>query len=262
MSTPVLVASEIVKYFGDNYVLRGCSLEVDAGETVCIIGPSGSGKTTFLRCLNFLEEPSSGSVAVGDIRIDAAPYHTSRGGRQKRIRQLRTQVGMVFQEFNLFPHLRVIDNLIEAPVRVKGMSKTDASKLAEVYLAKVGLLDKRDEFPSRLSGGQKQRAAIARALMMGPKLLLFDEPTSALDPELVGEVLKVMEELSAEGTTMVVVTHEMSFARDAADLVYFMEAGAFVESGPPSQVLSNPRDPRTRRFMARLLSTATSSQEL
>lgn len=253
MSQPVLIADGIVKFFGDHYVLQGCSLEVDAGQTVCIIGPSGSGKTTFLRCLNFLEEPSAGTVWVDGISVQADPNHPGRRGRQRAIREVRTRVGMLFQEFNLFSHMRVLDNLIEAPMRVKGMPRADACNLAEVYLAKVGLLDKRDEYPARLSGGQKQRAAIARALMMAPKVLLFDEPTSALDPQLVGEVLKVMEELAHEGTTMIVVTHEMSFARDAADLVYFMESGHFVESGPPTQLLDHPAEASTRQFLDRFL---------
>ncbi len=166
---------------------------------------------------------------------------------------------MLFQEFNLFPHMRVIDNLIEAPMRVKKMSKAEATELAETYLAKVGLTEKRNEFPARLSGGQKQRAAIARALTMTPRVLLFDEPTSALDPELVGEVLKVMAQLASEGSTMIVVTHEMAFAREAANAVYFMEAGAFLESGPPSQVLDSPSDPRTRQFLDRFLSAPSRS---
>ncbi len=255
----VVSATGIVKYFDDHQVLRGCSLDVNAGQTVCIVGRSGSGKSTFLRCLNFLEEPSAGSVTVDDITVEAAPHHAHRRGRQKRIRQLRTRVGMLFQEFNLFPHMRVIDNLIEAPMRVKKMSKAEATELAETYLAKVGLTEKRNEFPARLSGGQKQRAAIARALTMTPRVLLFDEPTSALDPELVGEVLKVMAQLASEGSTMIVVTHEMAFAREAANAVYFMEAGAFLESGPPSQVLDSPSDPRTRQFLDRFLSAPSRS---
>ena len=253
----VIVARDIVKYFGDHQVLRGCSLEVDSGQTVCIIGRSGSGKSTFLRTLNFLEEPSAGSVAVAGITVNAAPHFGRRRARERAIRELRAQVGMLFQEFNLFPHMRVIDNLIEAPMRVRKMAKADAIRLAETYLAKVGLSDKRNEYPAHLSGGQKQRAAIARALTMSPKLLLFDEPTSALDPELVGEVLKVMEDLAHEGATMIVVTHEMSFAREAADLVYFMDDGQFVEIGPPSQVLDDPSDARTRQFLDRFLTTST-----
>ena len=255
LSSPVLSAKGIVKYFDENQVLGGCALEVDPGQTVCIVGRSGSGKSTFLRCLNFLEEPSAGSVTVDGITIEAAPHQTHRRGRQGQIRQLRTRVGMLFQEFNLFPHMRVIDNLIEAPMRVKKMGRAEATELADTFLAKVGLSDKRNEFPARLSGGQKQRAAIARALSMSPKLLLFDEPTSALDPELVGEVLKVMEQLANEGSTMIVVTHEMAFAREAANAVYFMDSGAFIESGPPSQVLDRPSDPRTRQFLDRFLTS-------
>ena len=255
LNSPVVSAKGIVKYFDETKVLAGCSLEVIAGQTVCIVGRSGSGKSTFLRCLNFLEEPSAGSVTVDGITVHAAPHHTHRRGRQYEIRQLRTRVGMLFQDFNLFPHMRVIDNLIEAPIRVKKMSRAEATELADMYLAKVGLTDKRNEFPARLSGGQKQRAAIARALTMSPKLLLFDEPTSALDPELVGEVLKVMAQLASEGSTMIVVTHEMAFAREAANAVYFMESGSFIESGPPSQILDRPVDPRTRQFLDRFLST-------
>jgi polar amino acid transport system ATP-binding protein len=262
IKSPVVSADGIVKYFDDHQVLGGCSLDVNAGQTVCIVGRSGSGKSTFLRCLNFLEEPSAGSVTVDGITIQAAPHHTHRRGRQRQIHELRIRVGMLFQEFNLFPHLRVIDNLIEAPMRVKKMARAEATELAETYLAKVGLSDKRNEFPSRLSGGQKQRAAIARALTMSPKLLLFDEPTSALDPELVGEVLKVMAQLASEGSTMIVVTHEMAFAREAADAVYFMESGTFIESGPPSQVLDRPSDPRTRQFLDRFLSSPSRGPRL
>ena len=192
-----------------------------------------------------------GAIEVGGIRVDADPLNPRSRAHREQIRQIRLGAQMVFQEFNLFPHLRVIDNLIEAPIRVKGLGRDEAIAIAEKFLHKVGLNDKRDEYPSRLSGGQKQRVAIARALTMEPKVLLFDEPTSALDPTLVGEVLVVMEELAHEGATMIVVTHEMAFAREAADRVYFIDAGRFVEVGPPEQVIDAPQDPRTRDFLAR-----------
>jgi ABC-type polar amino acid transport system ATPase subunit len=251
---PIVKATAIEKNFDANHVLRGCSMTVYPGETVTILGRSGSGKSTFLRCLNFLEEPTAGVVDIGGVRVEADPLRQHRDRATKdRIRQLRLRAGMLFQEFNLFPHLTVIGNLIEAPVHVKGMNRKDATEKAEANLAKVGLSDKHDEYPSRLSGGQRQRVAIARALTMDPDVLLFDEPTSALDPSLVGEVLKVMEDLAHEGRTMIVVTHEMAFAREAADRVYFMEEGEFVEIGPPEQVISNPTDERTRTFLRRFL---------
>ena len=251
---PIVKATAIEKNFDANHVLRGCSMTVYPGETVTILGRSGSGKSTFLRCLNFLEEPTAGVVDIGGVRVEADPLRQHRDRATKdRIRQLRLRAGMLFQEFNLFPHLSVIGNLIEAPVHVKGMNRKEATEKAEANLAKVGLSDKHDEYPSRLSGGQRQRVAIARALTMDPDVLLFDEPTSALDPSLVGEVLKVMEDLAHEGRTMIVVTHEMAFAREAADRVYFMEEGEFVEIGPPEQVISNPTDERTRTFLKRFL---------
>lgn len=250
---PIVRALAIEKYFGANHVLRGCTLEVYPRETICLIGRSGSGKSTLLRCLNFLEEPTAGAVEIDGFRIDADPLHSRSGEHREKIRQIRMSAQMVFQEFNLFPHMKVIDNLVEAPVRVKGIDRDQAVATAEKYLAKVGLSEKRDEYPARLSGGQKQRVAIARALTMEPKVLLFDEPTSALDPELVGEVLKVMAELAHEGSTMIVVTHEMQFAREAADRVYYIDEGTFVEVGPPDQVIDAPQDPRTERFLKRLL---------
>jgi ABC-type polar amino acid transport system ATPase subunit len=252
---PVVRIEKLEKFFGSNHVLRGITLEVYPRETICLIGRSGSGKTTLLRCTNFLEEPTVGSVEVDGLRIEADPLHARDRGHREKIRQIRQRAQMVFQEFNLFPHMRVIDNVIEGPVQVKGLPKDEAIATAEKYLDKVGLMDKRDEFPARLSGGQKQRVAIARALAMEPKVLLFDEPTSALDPTLVGEVVMVMEELAHEGSTMIVVTHEMQFAREAADRVYFIEEGTFIEVGPPEQVLDRPQDERTRRFLRRLLST-------
>jgi polar amino acid transport system ATP-binding protein len=250
---PIVRLLGIEKYFGSNHVLRGCTLEVYPRETICLIGRSGSGKSTLLRCANFLEEPTVGTVEIGGFRVEADPIHSRSRAHNEQIRQIRLQAQMVFQEFNLFPHMRVIDNLIEGPVRVKGVSREQAIATAEKYLDKVGLSEKRDEYPARLSGGQKQRVAIARALTMEPKVLLFDEPTSALDPTLVGEVLHVMSELAHEGSTMIVVTHEMAFAKEAADRVYFIEEGTFVEAGPSDELIANPKDPRTRKFLSRLL---------
>jgi ABC-type polar amino acid transport system ATPase subunit len=252
-SSTIVSVSRLEKYYGRHHVLKGCTLEVYPRETICLIGRSGSGKSTLLRCINFLEEPSIGSVVVDDVRVDADPLHDRSSADRERIRQVRISAQMVFQDFNLFPHLKVIDNLIEGPMKVKGVPRDRAIAVAEKYLDQVGLRDKRDEYPARLSGGQKQRVAIARALTMEPKVLLFDEPTSALDPTLVGEVLKVMAELAHEGSTMLVVTHEMAFAREAADRVYFIEEGVFVEAGPPDQVIERPQDPRTAAFLKRLL---------
>lgn len=249
----VVSATNVEKYFGDLHVLQGVDLEVRQHETVMIVGRSGSGKTTFLRCLNFLEEPTLGSVRIADIAVDADPIHARSRDHRERVRQLRIRAGMVFQDFNLFPHMTVIENCIEAPTRVRGLSRKEAIEIAEAYLIRVRLMDKRDEYPSRLSGGQKQRAAIARALTMEPAVMMFDEPTSALDQELIGDVLKVMEELAHEGATMIVVTHEMHFAREAADRVVFMEEGKIVEAGPPDQVLNNPQDLRTQQFLRRFL---------
>ena len=251
---PILRATAIEKYFADNHVLRGCSMTVYPGETITILGRSGSGKSTFLRCVNFLEEPSAGRVEVDGVAESASPLHKRDRAAAERVRQIRLRAGMVFQEFNLFPHLSVLGNLIAAPIHVKRMPHAEAVELAEANLARVGLSEKRDEYPNRLSGGQRQRVAIARALTMEPKVLLFDEPTSALDPSLVGEVLKVMESLAHEGRTMIVVTHEMAFAREAADRVYYMEEGTWVEVGPPEQVVDDPREERTRAFLARFLS--------
>jgi ABC-type polar amino acid transport system ATPase subunit len=250
---PIVRATAIEKYFDATHVLRGCSMTLWPGETVTILGRSGSGKSTFLRCLNFLEDPSAGVVEIAGVRVEADPLRNRSRKRDAQIRQLRLHAGMVFQEFNLFPHLSVLGNLIEAPIHVKKTPRKEAIEKAEGYLARVGLSEKRDEFPSRLSGGQRQRVAIARALTMEPEVLLFDEPTSALDPSLVGEVLKVMESLAHEGRTMIVVTHEMSFAQEAADRVYFMHEGEFIEIGPPEKVIDNPSDPSTRAFLARFL---------
>ena len=243
----------IEKYFGDNHVLRGINLEVRQREAVMVIGRSGSGKTTLLRCINFLEEPTVGWVEVDGHRLQADPLRARSRQHQEQIRQIRLRAGMLFQEFNLFPHMTVLENCIEAPTRVRGISRDEAVATAERYLDKVGLLEKRDEYPARLSGGQKQRVAIARALCMEPKVLLFDEPTSALDPELIGEVLLVMEDLAHEGTTMIVVTHEMHFAREAADRVVFVEDGVVMEEGPPEQLLDSPKHEGTTRFLRRFL---------
>jgi ABC-type polar amino acid transport system ATPase subunit len=250
MAEPIVQVKNLHKYFGRLHVLRDISFEVRPREVVCLIGRSGSGKSTLLRCINFLEEPTAGTVEVNGVVVRAKEKGKDR---DNRVRKIRTSAGMVFQEFNLFPHMSVIDNIIEAPVGVKGMPREEAIALGEKFLAKVGLMEKRDEYPARLSGGQKQRVAIARALTMEPQVMLFDEPTSALDPELIGEVLTVMKELAFEGTTMMVVTHEMGFAREAADRIIFMDAGEFVEEGPPEQFYTLPKDPRTAKFLQRLL---------
>jgi polar amino acid transport system ATP-binding protein len=251
----IVRAAGIEKYFGDNHVLRGVDLEVRQREAVMLLGRSGSGKTTLLRCINFLEEPTVGSVEIDGLRLEADPLRSRSREHQEQIRQMRLRAGMLFQDFNLFPHMTVLGNCIEAPTRVKGVPEDEAVTRAEYFLEVVGLADKRDEYPSRLSGGQKQRAAIARALAMEPKVLLFDEPTSALDPELIGEVLRVMEDLAHGGTTMIVVTHEMHFAREAADRVVFMDEGVIAEQGPPEQILDAPQKDATKRFLRRFLQT-------
>jgi ABC-type polar amino acid transport system ATPase subunit len=243
----------IEKYFGSNHVLRGVDLEVRQREAVMLIGRSGSGKTTLLRCVNFLEEPTVGTVEIDGLVLAADPLRARSRKHQEQIRQMRLRAGMLFQEFNLFPHMSVLANCIEAPTRVLGVSKDEAVTRAEHFLDVVGLSEKRDEYPARLSGGQKQRVAIARALCMEPKVLLFDEPTSALDPELIGEVLKVMEDLAHGGTTMIVVTHEMHFARAAADRIVFIEDGVIVEQGTPEQMLDAPQEESTKRFLRRFI---------
>ncbi len=244
------------KFFGEAHILRGVDLDIWQGEAVMVVGRSGSGKTTLLRCINFLEEPSAGVISVDDVRVAADPLHSRSRRHREQHRQLRLRAGMLFQEFNLFPHMSVLQNCIEAPTRVKGLSREEGVAIAEKFLDKVGLLHKKDDYPARLSGGQKQRVAIARALCMEPKVLMFDEPTSALDPELIGEVLKVMEDLAHEGTTMIVVTHEMHFAREAADRVVFIEDGQIIEQGPPETILETPQDPRTKKFLRRFLATS------
>lgn len=242
----MLTVRGLHKHFGEVEVVKGVDLDVAQGEVVVIIGPSGSGKSTFIRCLNSLEAPSAGSVVVegGD---------SVRADDRKAMARLREDIGMVFQDYTLFPHMTVMANMILAPVKVKKQSKADAQANALALLDRVGLRHKADGYPSELSGGQQQRVAIVRALAMKPRLLLFDEPTSALDPETVGEVLSVMKGLAAEGMTMIVVTHEMGFAREVADRVVFFDGGKIVEMGPPAQIFSAPEHPRTRQFLQSVL---------
>ena len=247
---PIVRLTHLDKYFGRLHVLKDIALEVQPQEVVCLIGRSGSGKSTLLRCINFLEEPSAGTVEVDGLVV---PAGTRGRAHNQRVHDIRIRTGMVFQEFNLFPHFSVIENIVEAPVTVKGLPKEQAIAIGEKFLGKVGLMHKRDEYPNRLSGGQKQRVAIARALTMEPRVMLFDEPTSALDPELIGEVLEVMKQLAREGTTMIVVTHEMSFAREVANRVIYIDEGTIVEDGPPDTIFSNPSDPRTQQFLDRVL---------
>ena len=248
-----LVASNIHKAFGDNKVLKGVSLSVRRGEVVTLIGASGSGKSTFLRCLNLLEMPQQGELAIGAHRF--AFGKGPRAPKDAQLAQLRENVGMVFQHFNLFPHMSVLANVTEGPRQVKGMARADADALGRDLLAKVGLADKADSFPSRLSGGQKQRVAIARALAMKPEVMLFDEPTSALDPKLVGEVLSVIRNLAAEGMTMVLVTHEMTFAADVSTRVGFMNGGIMAEIGTPEETIRQPRSERLKAFLSRFHET-------
>lgn len=242
----IIRVENLHKWFDLLHVLKGVSFSVSLKEVLVIIGRSGSGKSTLLRCLNFLEEPSAGTISIADISMTMGP-----GIRfdQKKAISMRLNTGMVFQEFNLFPHMTALDNVIEGLVTVKKISRDKAIPIGIKYLQKVGLEEKKDVHPIRLSGGQKQRVAIARALAMEPKVMLFDEPTSALDPELIGEVLDVMKQIAFEGTTMVVVTHEMGFACDVADRILFVDKGLIVESGPPSQIFDNPQDERTHLFL-------------
>jgi ABC-type polar amino acid transport system ATPase subunit len=247
---PIIRVRGLQKYFGPLHVIHGVDLDVMPAEVVVIIGPSGGGKSTFLRCLNFLEEPSAGTIEIDGVEIRA---REPAGEQRRHIREIRRKAGMVFQQFNLFPHMTALENIIEAPVTVKRMTKEQAIAKAEELLRWVGLSEKRDEYPSRLSGGQQQRVAIARALAMEPKIMLFDEPTSALDPELIGEVVEVMERLADEGMTMVVVTHEIHFARDVADRVILMADGVWAEMAPPEELFTNPKEERTRQFLAHIL---------
>ncbi|MBE7012258.1 MAG: amino acid ABC transporter ATP-binding protein [Ruminococcaceae bacterium] len=235
---------DLKKQFGNNKVLNGISVDIYEGEVVCIIGPSGSGKSTFLRCLNRLEGATSGEIVVDDFHIN---------DKKININKVRENIGMVFQHFNLFANMNVIDNLMLAPVDLKKATKEEAKETAERLLDTVGLSDKAESYPSQLSGGQKQRVAIARALAMSPDIMLFDEPTSALDPEMVGEVLAVMKDLAKKGMTMVVVTHEMGFAREVADRVLFMDEGVILEEGAPQEIFSNPKHPRTIDFLNKVL---------
>ena len=244
----MIVVEKLTKEFKGQQVLKGIDLRVEAGEVVAIIGPSGSGKTTLLRCLNFLEEPTSGKIIVGDIQIDGSKPLSKQQGL---IRQLRQHVGFVFQNLNLFPHRTALEHVIEGPIVVKKMPRERALELGRQFLGKVGLAGKEDAYPRRLSGGQQQRVAIARALAMEPEVILFDEPTSALDPELVGEVLTTIRALAEEKRTMVIVTHEMNFARDVANRVIFIDKGVIVEQGEAKDLFANPKEERTRQFLER-----------
>ncbi|WP_109474621.1 amino acid ABC transporter ATP-binding protein [Ornithinimicrobium cavernae] len=253
-SGPVLDARGVHKSFGHLEVLQGIDLQIAKGETVVILGPSGSGKSTFLRCINLLETLDAGRIQVGGRDVG---YEVRKGRLHElapaELARRRADIGMVFQHFNLFPHLNVLQNIIEGPVGVRGQNRAEAIRTAQSLLERVGLSGREKSYPRQLSGGQQQRVAIARALAMQPQLMLFDEPTSALDPELVGEVLATMRDLANEGLTMAVVTHEISFAREAADRVVFMDKGVIVEQGPPAQVLDNPQHERTKAFLARFL---------
>ena len=254
MTTPVVQAIGVCKRFGLLDVLKGVSLEVSPGEVMCIIGPSGSGKSTFLRCINHLEK-----VDAGQLYVDGELVGYARRGdklyelREREVAGKRAGIGMVFQRFNLFPHMTAIENIVEAPIRVKGVPKGQAVERGRQLLERVGLAGREDTYPRQLSGGQQQRVAIARALAMEPKLMLFDEPTSALDPELVGEVLDVMRDLAKSGMTMIVVTHEIGFAREVGDALVFMDDGVIVEAGTPKDVLTNPQHERTKSFLSKVL---------
>lgn len=240
----MIKVENLKKHFGKLEVLKGIDYEVHSKEVVCVIGPSGSGKSTFLRCINLLEEVTAGAIFIEGVQINDP---------KTNINDIRTEVGMVFQQFNLFPHMSVIDNITMAPMQIRKISKKEAEKLALELLDKVGLREKAYSYPQQLSGGQQQRVAIARALAMKPKIMLFDEPTSALDPEMVNEVLDVMKNLAAEGMTMVVVTHEMGFAREVGDRVLFMDGGYIVEEGHPDDVFGNPQNERTKAFLGKVL---------
>ena len=243
MSKEMIVIKDLKKSFGDLHVLKGVNLTIAEKEVVVIIGPSGSGKSTLLRCINFLEEPTGGSIVIDGIPLNG----------EANINEIRKEVGMVFQRFNLFPHMTVMQNLMLAPMKVRGVSKDEAEKTAHMYLKKVGMEDKANNYPDQLSGGQQQRVAIARALCMKPKALLFDEPTSALDPEMVNEVLDVMKQLANEGMTMAVVTHEMGFAREVGDPVCFVDGGKNLEEGTPEEIFGNPKEERTKNFLSKIL---------
>ncbi|SFJ32615.1 amino acid ABC transporter ATP-binding protein [Thermoflavimicrobium dichotomicum] len=241
---------QLRKVFGENEVLKGIDLHVKKGQVICIIGPSGSGKSTLLRCLNLLETPTEGQIQIGDVTLHFDGRKVSEGEKRK----LRAKTGMVFQGFHLFPHKTALENVMEGPLVVKKEKKQESKEKAEQLLKKVGLWERKDAYPSQLSGGQQQRVAIARALAMEPEVVLFDEPTSALDPELVEEVLKTIKELAQEEQTMIIVTHEMSFARDVADQIIFMDQGQIVEQGSPEEIFVQPREERTKQFLAKFLS--------
>ena len=232
------------KYFGSLEVLKGIDCHIDKGECVCVIGPSGSGKSTFLRCLNLLETPTKGDIVIDDMHLTEKDFDVDA---------MRKRVGMVFQHFNLFPHLTILENVTLAPIRHKMMTEEQAKEKAMELLNRVGVGDKADNYPAQLSGGQKQRVAIARSLALSPEVMLFDEPTSALDPEIVGEVLEVMKQLAQEGMTMVVVTHEMGFAREVANRVFFMDGGGILEEGTPEQIFDHPQEERTKTFLSKVL---------
>jgi len=240
----VITIKGLEKHFGQHEVLKGIDETIEKGEVVVVIGPSGSGKSTFLRCLNLLETPTSGTITFKSTEIT---------DKKINIDKIREKMGMVFQQFNLFPHKTVLDNITLSPINVQGLSKEEAEKKAMALLEKVGLKDKAKAYPSSLSGGQKQRIAIARALAMEPEVMLFDEPTSALDPEMVGEVLNVMKDLAKEGMTMVIVTHEMRFAKEVGDRIFFIDGGNIVEKGTPKEVFENPKHPRTKDFLSKVL---------
>ncbi len=248
MQTPIIKLTNLHKSFNRLHVLKGINLDVHEREVICVIGRSGSGKSTMLRCINYLEDPSEGQIEIGDLKILAGAKGKEH---QALVHQARLLTGMVFQDFNLFPHYTVLENVMRPPIIVKNMSSERAREIAEMNLDRVGMLFKKDEYPSRISGGQKQRVAIARALAMEPRVMLFDEPTSALDPELIGEVLNVMKKLAKDGTTMIVVTHEMGFAREVADRVVVMADGEIIEDAKPSDLFSAPKDPRTKALIDR-----------
>ena len=248
MQSPIIKITNLHKYFHDLHVLKGIDLDVQQREVICVIGRSGSGKSTMLRCINFLEEPSEGEIEINGLKIPAGAKGKQH---QALVHQARLMTGMVFQEFNLFPHYTVLENVMRPPIIIKGMPEAKAREIAEMNLDRVGMLFKKDEYPSRISGGQKQRVAIARALAMEPKVMLFDEPTSALDPELIGEVLNVMQKLAKDGMTMLVVTHEMGFARDVADRVLVMADGEIIEDAKPEDLFSHPKDSRTIALIER-----------
>ena len=243
MTKELIKITNLEKSFGDIHVLKGVNLTIKEKEVVVIIGLSGSGKSTLLRCINFLEEPTGGSIIFDGMPLNG----------EANINEVRKEVGMVFQRFNLFPHMTVMENLVLAPMKVRGVARKDAEETAMMYLKKVGLVDKAKSYPDQLSGGQQQRVAIARALCMKPKALLFDEPTSALDPEMVNEVLDVMKSLAEEGMTMAVVTHEMGFAREVGDRVCFVDGGIILEEGAPEEIFSNPKEERTKNFLSKVL---------